>query len=391
MLSLGVREMAAALRVIARGDLNRYHARGVTETQRFETALQDAIGVKHALAINSGTSALICALVGAGIGPGDEVLVPAYTWVATAAAPLAVGAVPVLVEIDSSLTIDPRDIERKITPYTKAIIPVHMLNLVCDMDAIMAIAERHNLVVIEDACQAIGVRYRGRRVGSIGHAGAFSFNQHKNIKSGEGGALLTSDSRVYTRGVMYHDVGSYEREKLTCDEPVFLGVNFRMPELSAAILSPQLRRLDAQLARRQRLRQILLDELSSSAYGFTVSPHHDPDNAVGIALTFSDPEEAALFGAWRGARRLIDTGRHVYTNWLPVVAKRFAHPAMNPYAWARRPIEYSMDSCPATLQILARTCTVELPPELPITAFRLLARRIGRPRDVPVPAMGVFR
>src|SRR5688572_5530374 len=127
MLSLGVREMAAALRVIARGDLNRYSARGVPETQRFENALRDKMGVEHALAVNSGTSALICALVGAGIGPGDEVLVPSYTWVSTAAAPLAVGAVPVLVEIDSSLTIDPTDIERKITPYTKAVIPVHML------------------------------------------------------------------------------------------------------------------------------------------------------------------------------------------------------------------------------------------------------------------------
>jgi dTDP-4-amino-4,6-dideoxygalactose transaminase len=398
MLSLRVREMAAALRVVARGDLNRYYARGVPETVRFEIALQDAIGVKHALAVNSGTSALICALVGAGIGPGDEVLVPAYTWVSTAAAPLAVGAVPVLVEIDASLTIDPLDIERKITPNTKAIIPVHMLNLVCDMDPIMAIAAQHNLVVIEDASQAIGVRYRGRRVGSIGHAGAFSFNQHKNIKSGEGGALLTSDSRLYTRAAMYHDVGSYERDSgLDCDEPVFLGVNYRMPELSAAILTPQLKYLDAQLARRQRLRQILLDELSSSAYTFTVSPHHDPDNAVGIALSFSDPDEAAQFGAPRGARRLIDTGRHVYTNWQPVMAKRFAHPAMNPYAWAHRPVEYAVDSCPATLDILARTCTVELPPEFPMIVFRALARRIARSRgsfssgNVASPVVSVHR
>lgn len=382
MLSLGVREMAAVLKVIARGDLNRFHARGVTENQRLETALQETIGVQHALAVNSGTSALICALVGAGVGPGDEVLVPAYTWVSTAAAPLAVGAVPVLVEIDSSLTIDPRDIERKITPYTKAIIPVHMLNLVCDMDAIMAIAERHKLVVIEDACQAIGVRYRGRRVGSIGHAGAFSFNQHKNIKSGEGGAVLTNDTRLYARAAMYHDVGSYERPNaLVSDEPVFLGMNFRMPELTAAILRPQLKRLDAQLARRQRLRQILLDELSSSAYRFAVSPHHDADNAVGVALGFSDPEEAAIFGRARGAHRLIDTGRHVYTNWLPVMTKRFAHPSLNPYAWAHRPIEYATDSCPTTLEILARTCTVGLPPVLPPAVFKLFARRMARSRS----------
>lgn len=381
MLSLGLRELAAALRVIARGDLNRYSAKGVTETQRFENALQASSGAKHALAVNSGTSALICALVGAGIGPGDEVLVPAYTWVSTAAAPLAVGAVPVLVDIDASLTIDPRDIERKITPFTKAIMPVHMLNLVCNMDAIMAIAKTHNLVVIEDASQAIGVRYRGRRVGAIGHAGAFSFNQHKNIKSGEGGALLTSDTKLYARAAMYHDVGSYERDnKLDTDEPVFLGVNYRMPELSAAILSPQLKRLDAQLARRQRLRQIMLDEMASSDYKFTLCPHHDPDNAVGIALSFSDPEEAARFGAAKGARRLIDTGRHVYTNWQPIMAKSFAHPAMNPHAWAHRPIDYTADSCAATLNILARTCTVELPPEIPVTAFRYLARRIARSR-----------
>ncbi len=125
--SIGAREMAAAIRVLAGGQLARYGSGG-SETDRFETALRTKIGVSHALGVNSGTSALICALVGAGIGPGDEVLVPAYTWLSTAAAPLAVGAVPVLVNIDLTLTMDPVDIERKITARTKAIIPVHMLN-----------------------------------------------------------------------------------------------------------------------------------------------------------------------------------------------------------------------------------------------------------------------
>ncbi|MFN0074172.1 MAG: DegT/DnrJ/EryC1/StrS family aminotransferase [Chloroflexota bacterium] len=379
MLSIGVQEMVAALRVIARGDLNRYSARGITETQQFEDALESKIGVEHALAVNSGTSALICALVGAGIGPGDEVLVPSFTWVSTAAAPLAVGAVPVLVEIDASLTIDPHDIKRKITPYTKAIIPVHMLNLVCDMDAIMAIAQEHGLVVIEDASQAVGVSYRDRRVGSIGHAGAFSFNQHKNIKSGEGGAVLTNDSRLFARASMYHDVGSYERDdRLDGDEPLFVGVNYRMPELSAAILRPQLKRLDQQLERRRLHRRIMLEELDSSSYEYAVSTHHDPEHAAGIAIAFDRPEDAQAFGSSRGARRLIDTGRHVYTNWLSLIAKRTAHPALNPFTWAHREIDYSPDSCPKTLDILARTCTVELAPELPTPAFRLLARNIAR-------------
>jgi dTDP-4-amino-4,6-dideoxygalactose transaminase len=377
MLSIGVAEMAAALRVLARGDLNRYSARGVPETSLFEADLAKAMNVRHARAVNSGTSALICALVGAGIGPGNEVLVPAYTWVSTAAAPLAAGAVPVLVEIDESLTIDPDDIRRKITPYTRAIMPVHMLNLVCNMDAIMAIAREHGLIVIEDASQAVGVRYRDSRVGTIGHAGAYSFNQHKNIKSGEGGAVLTNDDRIFARASMYHDVGSYEREEqLETDEPLFVGVNYRMPELSAAILRTQLKRLDRQLASRRLHRRILLDELASSSFNWSISPHHDEPNAAGIAVRFDSPEEAACFGAARGAFRLIDTGRHVYTNWLSLLTKRSAHPALNPYDWAHREISYPHDCCPETLSILSHTCSLGLAPELPTPAFRFLARRI---------------
>src|ERR1700738_3290696 len=168
MQRVGVREWIALGRVIANGKLLRYDVGGLGLTARFETQLKEKLGVKHVLAVNSGTSALIAALVGAGIGPGDEVLVPAFTWVSTAIAPLAVGAVPVLVDVNESLTIDPEDIKKKITPYTKAIIPVHMLNLVCDIEAICAIAKLFNLKVIEDACQAVGVTYKGRRVGTIG-------------------------------------------------------------------------------------------------------------------------------------------------------------------------------------------------------------------------------
>jgi dTDP-4-amino-4,6-dideoxygalactose transaminase len=377
MLSIGPREMAAALRVLARGDLARYSAGGSSQTARFEQEIAQAMGASHALAVNSGTSALVCALVGLGIGPGDEVLVPAYTWVSSAAAPLAVGAIPVLVDIDASATIDPVDIKRKITPYTKAIIPVHMINLVCDMDAIMKIAAEHDLVVIEDACQAVGVRYHGRRVGTIGHAGAFSFNQMKNLKCGEGGLVLTNDARVHARASMYHDVGSYEREGWTpSDVPLIPGVNYRMPELSAAILRPQLRRLDKQLRRRRELREVLLDVLEESSFEYHVCPHHDPDDAVGFAVAFDDPAQAERFGAIRGARRLIDSGRHVYTNWQSVLARNPVHPELDPYRWAQREIELDETTCRVTLEIMARTCTFEVPPELPPVAFRQMAKRL---------------
>src|SRR3981081_1659118 len=171
MPRVGISEFVTLGRVIASGQLLRYRGGETGFTTRFETKLQEKLGVKHVLTVNSGTSALIAALAAAGIGPGDEGLVPAYTWVSTAIAPLAVGAVPILVDINESLTIDPDDIRRKITPYTRAIIPVHMLNLVCDMDAVCAIAKQFKLKIIEDACQAVGATYRGRRVGTIGEAG----------------------------------------------------------------------------------------------------------------------------------------------------------------------------------------------------------------------------
>lgn len=377
MPSIGAREIAAAVRVLARGQLARYAGGGSSETGKFETELADAVGVQRALAVNSGTSALICALVGAGIGPGDEVLVPAYTWVSTAAAPLAVGAIPILVDVDDSLTIDPIDMKRKITPHTRAVIPVHMLNLVCDMDAITRTAEEADLVVIEDACQAIGATYHGRRVGSIGDAGAFSFNQHKNIKSGEGGALLTDDDRLFARAGMFHDVGSYERVgRFDTDEPLFVGMNFRMPELSAAVLRPQLARLDRQMEQRAARRRAVLEEIGGRA-AFRIGTHHDEAAAVGLTIQFDDPNAAAAAAASvRGVNHLQDGGRHLYTNWLSILGKRSFHPEMDPYRWAHREIEHSPDACPTTLDVVARTCSVSLDPNIPISVLRRLYRRL---------------
>lgn len=374
MGAIDLRQMAAAVRTLARGQLARYGGTGTSETAKFEREMASFIGVDHVLAVNSGTSALVCALVGLGVGPGDEVLVPAYTWVSSAAAAVAIGAVPVLVEIDESLTMDPADLERKITPRSKAIIPVHMLNLVCDMDRIMKVAEGHDLVVVEDACQAIGATYRGRRVGSIGKAGAFSFNQHKNIRSGEGGAVLTNDERVFVRAGMFHDVGSYIRaERVEHDEPLFVGMNLRMPELSSAILRPQLRHLERQLAKRRARRAMMVEQLGTRR-DLVISPHHDADSAIGLTVWFEDPEEAKRFAVARGVNRLIETGRHVYTNWQPILARRTFDTRVNP--WRHSDVDYPADLCPRTLEILERTCSVSLDPDVPMPVMRRVARSI---------------
>lgn len=376
-----IRSAMAAARTVLRGGLARYATRGPSEVTRLESELSARLGAGRVLCVNSGTSALICALVGAGIGPGDEVLVPAYTWVSTAAAVLAVGAMPVLVEIDTSLTIDVADARRKLSPHTRAIMPVHMLNLVCDMDGVMALAREHGLVVIEDACQSVGVSYRGRRTGTIGDAGVLSFQQHKNIQSGEGGALLTADARIHARARMYHDVGSYIRtDRVETDEPLLVGMNYRMPELAAAVLRPQLRVLDRRLAGLRRRRAYVLDRLSHSrTFRVQPSPHHDPASAVGLVVTFDDVETATAFASVPGIDRLIDTGRHVYTNWEPLITRQPPHPRLDPYAWAPRPMPaLDRETCPRTLAILERTCKINLVPDLPSLAYRLAVSRMVR-------------
>jgi dTDP-4-amino-4,6-dideoxygalactose transaminase len=377
MPRVGLREMAALGRVIASGKLSRYSTGNTGATSRFEARLREKLEVKHVLTVNSGTSALISALAAAGVGPGDEVLVPAYTWVSTAVAPLAVGAVPILVDIDESLTIDPEDIERKITPYTKAIIPVHMRNLVCNMDRIMEIAKRHRLIVIEDACQAVGVNYKGRHAGTIGQAGAFSFNHHKNLNAGEGGAVITNDDRIFTRARMYHDVGSYIREhEFEGNEPIFAGFNFRVSELTGAVLLAQLSRLSPLLHRLGRRREIMAECLSKSRK-MSISPHHDPTNAVGLSVIFERVQDAKDFSQHRGVERLIDTGRHVFTNWDPIFAQRSFDMRMDPYKWTHREITYSAEMCRKTLDILERTCYVSLGPQYPLALIWLQARKLA--------------
>jgi dTDP-4-amino-4,6-dideoxygalactose transaminase len=361
--------------VIARGELLRY-ARGKDGyTARFEDKLARLIGVRHVLTVNSGSNALIAAMAAAGIGPGDEVLVPAYTWVATALAPLAVGAVPVLVNIDASLTIDPQDIERKITPFTRAIVPVHMQNVVCNMDAIMAIAKRHKLLVIEDACQAVGLQYKGRRVGGIGDLGAFSFNHHKNITAGEGGAVLTNNERYFERARMFHDPGAFIRDHAPTQEPLFSGLNCRVSELTGAVLDAQLGRLEP-LLKTLHARYPGVADIFSDHPHCRPSPHNSPEDAVALSVIFDDPEEARIFGKTRGAGRLIDTGRHVFTNWEAVLCKRSFHPRMNPHQWAHREITYNVDDYQATLDILSRTCRVSLGAQYPSPVMLLQKRTL---------------
>ncbi len=370
MFRIGKEEIDAVTRVIQSRSLFRVND-SLKEVDNFERELKEKIGVNYALCLAGGTSALIAALVGAGIGPGDEVIVPGYTFMASASAVLAAGAIPVIAEIDETLTISPEDVKNKITPHTKAIIPVHILGYPCNMEKLCNIAKEHNLKIIEDACQADGGSYKGKRHGNWGDAGAFSFNHFKIISAGEGGAVVTNDRTIYERALVFHDGGASFRPyagELTI--PVFIGSQFRVSEVTGSILREQLKRLDGILQDLRNVKKRFIEALSTvQGIAFTPSNDSEGDCAIVIGFAFESEEKAREFAKSEGVEGWlpIDSGKHVYANWEPVLSKRGAHhPDINPFNLTQNKnlnMEYSKDMCPKTLSILSRTVNVGLSPD----------------------------
>ncbi len=362
MYVMGKEELAAVERVIESGNLFRYKDGSKTETDFLEAELVEKMGTEYALAMSSGTASLICALAGMGIGPGDEVIVPAYTFISTALAPLAVGAVPVLAEIDESLTIDPEDVERKISSRTRAILPVHMMGLPCDMDRIMAIAAQNRVDVLEDACQADGGVYKGRRLGTIGRAGTYSFNHFKIISAGEGGALVTTDRELYEKARIFHDGGCvfFSEDARKQQVPFYAGVNFRISEVLSAMLRVQLGRLDGILGTLRKNKSEICEVLRDVP-GIQLRPVNDREGECGVvvAVGFENESRMRRFLELCAANGIqagtpIDSGRHVYTNWEPILKRRGSHhDDRNPYSGSS--ITYDPEMCPNTLSILKTT------------------------------------
>jgi len=253
-----VEEVRAVARVIRSGILTNKSGSG-QQVAHFESSLANYVGTKFAVAVNSGTAALHVALLAAGVGQGDEVIVPSFTFVATAEMVALAGARPVFVDIDpTTYCIDPEEVEAAITSRVKAIIPVHLYGLAADMDPIMELAEDHGLTVIEDAAQAVGAEYKDKRTGSLGHMGCFSFYGSKSMVTGEGG-MLTTDNREFAD--LAATIRNHGESRLY--QSSMLGHNYRMPELEAAIGYVQLRKLPKFLEERDRNAKALTEELSS--------------------------------------------------------------------------------------------------------------------------------
>ncbi len=267
------REEQAVLGVLRSGKWDRHSGDLVL---KFEQAFARLCGVKHALMVSSGSTALEIAMRIAGVESGDEVLVPPYTFMATVMSVFLVNALPIFVDIHpDTYCIDPSKIESRITPRTKAILPVHLAGLPCDMDSINAIAARHDLIVIEDACQAHLAEWKGQRVGGIGAAGCFSFQISKNISGAEGGAITSNNSDFMDRCFQYHTCGRTRGGMWYRHESP--GFNHRMSELHAAILLAQIERVEEQMIRRTENAGYLDRELSRIP---GIRPLHTPDHVT---------------------------------------------------------------------------------------------------------------
>jgi len=287
--------------VLETGVLMRYghdNARkGIWKTKELEQALCNKLGAAYALVTNNGTSALTTAMAALGIGAGDEVIMPTFTFVASFECVLSVYATPVLVDIDDTLTLDPAAVRAAITPRTKAIMPVHMCGAMADLDALKAICDEFNLILLEDACQATGASYKGRALGTIGHAGTFSFDYAKTITCGEGGAIVTNSREVYLKCDGYADHGhDHQGSDRGLEEHPFPGLNYRISELNSAVGLAQFRKLDLFLSLLRRNKKVFKTALATvPQVRFRRLPDEAGDSAT--HLSFFLPDETTTRAA----------------------------------------------------------------------------------------------
>ena len=286
--------------VLDSGVLMRYGFDGMRQghwkAKELEHAIQSRFDVKHAQLLSSGTAAVSLALASAGIGAGDEVIMPCFTFVASFEAILMLGAVPILVDIDDTLTLDIESVQAAITPKTKAIMPVHMCGSMANLDALKQICDSHNLVLIEDACQAIGGTYNGKALGTIGDLGCFSFDFVKTVTCGEGGVVITNNKEFYTHADQFSDHGhDHIGNDRGAETHPILGYNFRISELNAAVGVAQFSRLDEFLAIQKKHYTIIRNELSTiTGVTFRTVPEGGVESYAFLNFFLDDLETARM-------------------------------------------------------------------------------------------------
>lgn len=338
----------------------------------FETAFGRHMGARYSLAVSSGTAALHCAVTALGAGPGDEVILPAWAWYSCYNAIIMAGALPVFAECDESLNIDPADLEKKITPQTKAVMVLHLYGAGADMDRIMAIAHRRNISVLEDTAQGWGARYKGKRLGTIGHIGIYSFQIAKTITAGEGGAVVTDDPVLFERVARFSDLGLLRpAHQEMVGKPAMLGsvgVNYRMNEMTGAVMSAQLRKLDNIVSAFRHNAQYVRDGIQNLP-GLRMRRVPDLDGEIGSNLFLffqSKANRNDFLSAMRASKAIASApngSRHLPS--VPYIEKKLVtHPAWPSFNSPRgKAMRYGASCCPHTVDLYDRAAAIPIGPK----------------------------
>lgn len=356
--------------VVDTGILMRYGFNGLRKghwkAKDMEAALCQKTGAAHALLLASGTAALTTALAALGVGAGDEVILPPFTFVASFESIMMTGAIPVMVDIDDTLCLDPAAVRKAITPRTKVIMPVHMCGAMAQIDALQKIAKEHKLFLLEDACQAFGASFKGKMLGSIGDAGCYSFDFNKIVTCGEGGAVITSNAKLYELADMYHDHGhDHTNDDRGAEGHPYPGYNFRIGELNAAVGCGQISKLDTFVAIHRKNKKIMKDALCSvPEVTFRRLPDPDGDSATFLSFFMPTAESARKAAAALkaagvdGAFHWYDNNWHYIRNWDQLKERKFMHPVYKQMVEAMA--DYSKVKFEQSDAIISRTISISI-------------------------------
>jgi len=389
---IGQEEIKEVVEILETGVLMRYgfdaQRKGMFKVREFEEAFAKYCGTNYALGVTSGSAALKVALTALDIGPGDDVLVPAFTFLATYEAVMEVGAIPIMVDIDETLNLDPKEIAKKKTPYTKAIIPVHMCGSAACIDTILEEARKHKLLVLEDNAQGCGAKFKGKKLGSFGDMGCFSFDYVKTVTTGEGGMVITNNKDLYHRAEWYHDHGHDHNPKVSraLEGRTILGFNYRMNELQGALGLAQLRKLDYICSEQRKNKKIIKDALAQVP-GVQFRKLPDPEGDSATFLAFNLPEEGvALKYQKLLAAEGVDTVCyknnlwHYVPNWEHFLARSTAISKKYPFTDPsyKGKIEYSRASIPYAEDILGRTLVIQIMVKMGQEKLDSIRKAIGK-------------
>ncbi len=366
---IGKEEIKEVMDVLETGILMRYgfdkERKGIFKVREFEEAFAKYCGAGYALGVTSGSAALKVALEALDVGHGDDVLVPAFTFLATYEAVMEVGAIPIMVDIDDTLNLDPQELEKKKTPYTKAVIPVHMCGSAANIDKIVEVARKNKLLVLEDNAQGCGASFQGKKLGSFGDMGCFSFDYVKTVTTGEGGMVITNSLDLYHRAEWYHDHGHDHNPKVgrALEGRTILGFNYRMNELQGALGLAQLRKLDYLIGEQRKNKKFIMDALAQvPGVGFRAKPDPAGDSATFLAFNLPDENQAQKFQNLLAAEG-VDTVCykrnlwHYVPNWEHFLARSTANSKKYPFTdpTYKGKAEYLRESIPHAENILGRT------------------------------------